>query len=225
MVFTRTQNPEVDEPSFYKVSTLGGYMNNGLPKTSKLLSWETLPTPARWNRAYRALSSLGEIEVEFNGDPNWMADLYRLNTALYLVSESILNLILECDPSAIETSKPRIVGKHGSLIRPYWVVMPCRAVDAVDITKSNVEVRRPAVYRGASRYVTHVYYRPGFSIQSQPSETSCFLEEFSGDWFWRKSMIEAAAERGIRGLLFGYGQVRDSSREIRLRGPNDPLDW
>lgn len=225
VAFTRTQSPDADEPAFYKVSTMGGYMNNGLPKTAALLIGENLPTPKRRSWSYRALASLGDIEVEFNGDPNWMADLYRLNTTLYLVSESIVNLILECDASAVEVSKPRIVGKHASRIAPYWVVMPCRVVDAVDITKSNVEVRRPAVYRGASRYVTHVYYRPGFAIRSQPAETSCFLEEFSGDWFWRKSMIEAAAKQGIRGLLFGYGQVRDSSREIRLRGPNDPLDW
>lgn len=225
VVFTRTQNPEVDEPPFYKVSTMGDYVNNGLPRTLELLTGETLPTPKRRNWTYRALASLGEIGVEFDGHPEWMADLYRLNTTLYLVSENILNLILDCDPSSIETSKPLIVGKHASFIGPYWVVMPCRVVDAVDIAKSTVEVRRPAIYRGASRYVTEVYYRPGFSIRSQPSETSCFLEEFSGDWFWRKSMIEAAAERGIRGLLFGYRQVKESSREIRLRGPIDPIDW
>lgn len=222
VLFTRTLMPDADEPSFYKVSTTGGYLNNGLPRMAPLLN---RPTPKRKNRTYQALSSLGEVEVAFDGDPNWMSDLYRLLPTLYFVSERLLNLLREIDPSGFEAIEPRTTGKHSSDIGPHWLVMPTRVFDAIDISKSNVEVLRSAIYRGADKFVTEVHYAPGYVFRADlTSEVPCFLEEFSGDWFWHESLIRAASEKGIRGLHFGYGQV-SASREINLRGPNEPSYW
>jgi hypothetical protein len=224
VLFRRVREPDGREPPFYRVQTSGMYSNNGLPKALNL-PFENGPTPKRLIWDYKPLSSLTEIKLTFAGDPKRMSHLYRLNTALHLVSDQLLELIQEFDPHAVEISKAQMTGKRGSKLPLYWVVMPRRVFDSVDITKSNIQVRRPEVLEGTGRYVTHVHYPKGFVFSEMPSDVGCFMEEFKGGWYWHKRLILKAAESDLRGMLFGYEQVNEISDEIRLNGPDDPLSW
>jgi hypothetical protein len=154
-----------------------------------------------------------------------MADLYRVGIDLFLVSERLLRLIVDRDASAVETRKTTFQGKHASAIGPYWLAMPMRVLDAVDITKSSVWLRRPETVVGSGKFVTHVAYQKGYVFRRDiSSDVFCFVDEFTGGWFWHRDLIEAAADIGARGLLFGFRQV-ELAQEIRLRGPNDPSEW
>jgi hypothetical protein len=91
-----------------------------------------------------------------------------------------------------------------------------------------VWVKRPEAGRVSGKFVTHVAYGKGYVFREDvPSDIWCFFEEFGANagWFWRRSLIQAAADKGVRSLVFGCGQVREVREDVRLRGPNDPSNW
>lgn len=222
----RASGSEIEQ-TFFKVSEMGGYINHGLPMIipqPDALRW---PTPKRRDWSYRSLASLGDYHIKHPGPAEWMADLYRIGTAIFLVSDKLLRVIKERDPEAVETRRATIVGPHASDIRPYSLVMPLRVLDAVDISKSSVWLKRPETVRGSGKFVTHVSYEKGYVFRDDlPRDVSCFFEEFGDNagWYWHRDLIEAAADAGVRGVNFGLGQV-DGSRVRKLRGPNDPPSW
>jgi hypothetical protein len=213
------------EQTFFKVSVMGGYMNHGLPMIVPQPNVGEWPTPQRKNWEYRSLATLQDHHIKHDGRAEWMADFYRLGTSVFLVSDKVLQLILERDPKAVEMRQASIKGDHASEIGPYWVVMPLRVFDAVDISKSSVLLKRPELLRGTGKFVTHINYGKGYVIRDDlPPEVCCFCEEFKGNWYWHRDLIQAAAAAGARGLHFGFQQV-DRGREMKLRGPNDPSEY
>lgn len=213
------------EPPLLRVSSMGGYVNHGLPK---LVPWPDIlerPTPKRRSFAYRSLSSLGEPTVEFNGNPKWTSDLYQLGSSVFLVSDKLLSLLTESSSDALEVIRPRIVGERAGKIGTYWIVMPTHVLDAVDVSKSCILIRRPEIVPGSRKFVTHVNYIKGFVFREDiPSHVSNFVDEFTSDWFWHLDLIRRVRGAGVRGLHFGFWQV-DLASEIKLRGPDDPSGW
>lgn len=215
------------DPTFLKVSLMGGYMNHGLPMIIPQPDAVQWPTPNRGRWSYRSLDSLGDYHIKHDGRAEWMSDFYRVGTTVFLLSDKLLQLILTRDPKAVEVRTATIKGDYASEIGPYSVVMPLRVFDALDITRSSVQVKRPETVRGSGKFVTHVDYEQGYVFRDDlPTDVCCFFEEFGSKtgWYWRRDLIEAAASVGARGLHFGRGQV-EFRREIKLRGPNDPSEW
>jgi hypothetical protein len=104
---------------------------------------------------------LSEINIEFGGRLDWMADVYRLNTTLHLASERVIDIISARDPDALEVAPVNFKTPTGERIGGYRVVMPCRVLDAIDVPKTDISVTRPDRAQGLDMPITHVSYDNG----------------------------------------------------------------
>jgi len=213
-LFKAVARPDGNEPPFYEIATRGEFAEQPLWVNAPRIDLQ--PIAGRTGTPHVPLSSVGECHFRIDTVREAMADLYYVSTGIYLLSDSLLNVVKSVGGDAVEHSSAQVLGSHGA-IPGFNVVMPTRVIDAVDAVKSDVTVNRWQPVPKIPRYVTLVRYDEGYVLRADAVEGVAHLvEPFSSKWLWRRSLIEAAAAAKVRGLLAVHTYDKRPQSEIRI---------
>lgn len=223
----RRTAPQSLETRYYRPAQMGDYVY--VPSFVNRPSLEKHPTPARGNFSYQPLASIGEIHLEFREYGNRrLASFYSgWGAGLYLLSNPLLEILLNHDPHAVEVLTPCMTDPDGIPIEGYTVVMPERVIDAADITRTDISVFRYERPPSVGRSVAFARYESGLMLRDD-IDAPTFLDEHGGVWFWSLDLIKEVAAAGIRGVRFVHPCSSSGDHEIGLPADGDlryPNDW
>lgn len=195
--FARVVEPTGDEVAYYSVSTAGEF--GWSP------AWRNAPDRKRYPRP--PVMSFGSIPLDRSREQSFdfpdtagnLAEIYRIGTGLYLVSDKVVNLLLERDPGGLEVAQARIETEDG-VVDHFNLVVPTRVVDGIDVEKSTILVTRTETLKGSGVYQSRFNYHGGFVMRADITDVPSFVGALDPDWWWREDVVRAAVDARVMGL-------------------------
>lgn len=200
----RTIEPDICETRFLNVE----------PWLLSRLRWQDfrngtlVPTPPFHinHDVHISVHDLPETPVFF-ADPQLkpFTEYFPLGFARVL-SERVLNCVLQLDPGGIEYREVVLSGEPmGS---KYYLAMGTRVLDAVDLERTNVELRCSEVPGDPGRFFRRAVFpgggvvgQGGYSIRNDlPDDIHIFVERSSGATLCSRTLWETVVRSGAKGL-------------------------
>ena len=179
------------------------------------LEWRNSPglMQAPWagsrKMARRALTTLPQPEVTFEGPSKDVVDFYTAMAHAFFISDPLFRLIDGIDPGAVEHVPFLLRARDGEV--PFHAAMPLRVVEAVDTKRTAVLIEDEG---GDGIYFRRVRFPDGIAFDEEALQgAACFSDLDSNGWYWSKDLIELARAGGIRGL-YAQSVASSPAREV-----------
>jgi hypothetical protein len=163
---------------------------------------DRFPRTARLNSANGPLS-LRDCEppsFRCDGGPAAMRDLYRFGDVL-LVSKKALTCLAKLDPEGFESGAANVEGLADD---SYFVVLPRRALDVIDLPRTTVSLRNyllvtdPEVGEIFSRTAR---FPKGYTVRADiPASIHLILNTYNADILMSVELIECLSRCGASGV-------------------------
>src|SRR5262245_56129079 len=217
--FTRTMSPTGDEVAFYEMkgppAEYGGH-----PRWINRPDLVVRPRPAMHGRAPISLASHGDFEFELDSSRKALAAYYHMGWGLSLAHNALIDIALSKVPGAVETHPVRLHTPQGEPIGGFQIILSNVVIDAVDISKTDVLVKRPEIVDGSGSYITHVAYgAAGYVIADHAAGNACFTDMFGIYWLWREDLVRRIGATGVLGVNCVHTYKRSFLDQIRFVHP------
>ncbi|MEQ1547355.1 MAG: DUF1629 domain-containing protein [Chakrabartia sp.] len=192
----KAKHASADENRFVEVMTNWNY--------DAVVSWTNPPEPLQslWTgsrvKPRNGLDTLVEQpDFRFRKKLGKLVDFFQSQGAAYLVSPALLDVIERLDPGSLDVMPVMIKALDGEV--PFNLVMPNRALEAVDPDRCDVQIERRKI---VEQCFTDVRFPNGAAFQSELTKgihNFADIDAFQ-KWFWSRELLAAAKEAGIRGI-------------------------
>ena len=198
--FTREIEPTGSEPAFYYVGQSGEYSESPIWVGGPPL--EAKPTVEAYGRPRRSLAGYANLEFRFRGTQEQIADINRVGVGLYFISQRVHRLLRSRGENSYESTDCLVRFTDGSESHEWLLILPSRVIEAIDLNKTTVIAQRLEITPGSGLFTTQSYFPSGVVFRDDLyPEIQTFVDQYEPYWFWRKDLVVAAVDAGVRGLL------------------------
>lgn len=130
-----------------------------------------------------------------------LSDLYSWFGDFFLISDRLRNLIEEMDPGSLDCLETPSHDRE--LDEPYWVCLPRRNLEAVDISKSDVRVIHNEYERadGTPFFTQMVEVMRGAVLDPKVTKGALHFWEIDlHRWVWSRELVARAHHAGMKGV-------------------------
>jgi hypothetical protein len=195
-LFERPCRDHMEERFFSVWQNTAQYPQSGRMDWRNSVPLVQAPWVGSRNTARIPISAVPLPDVTYNRSTKRLVDFYATGNHAYFLSGRLVRLFDELDPGSLEYLPITIRARDGEV--PFYVAMPNRSLSAVDTSRTDVLIKDEDF---AGEWLRSVKFPNGMTFRNADLTALLHFTELDAHhWYWSRELVEAAKERGIRGL-------------------------